>query len=93
MVFTLQLQTYAHIFEEGRQDWQTVAGIIDNLLDAITKDMPHITGVRLRSDNAGCYKNTALLAKLALLDHPSGKYFNLKHRAPLSHEILILYTS
>ncbi len=59
---SLELQSYAHVFDTCQQDWFAVSSIIENTLKVIKTQKPHITQVYLRSDEAGCYPNNALIA-------------------------------
>ena len=59
---TLELQSFAHLFDTCRQDWFAVSSIIENTLEIIKTQKPHTTHVYLRSDEAGCYHNNSLIA-------------------------------
>ncbi|KAL9969858.1 hypothetical protein ACROYT_G022126 [Oculina patagonica] len=56
--------TYAHLFDCCQQDWFAVCSIFDNLLENVLASRPSINSVFLRSDEAGCYHNNALVASL-----------------------------
>ena len=58
----VELKSYAHILDSCQQDWYAVCSIIENTLEALKKEHPHITRVNLRSDEAGCYHNNFLIA-------------------------------
>ncbi|KAL9975846.1 hypothetical protein ACROYT_G013055 [Oculina patagonica] len=58
----VELQSYAHILDSCQQDWYAVCSIIENTLEALKKEHPHITQVNFRSDEAGCYYNNFLVA-------------------------------
>ncbi|KAL9983008.1 hypothetical protein ACROYT_G005129 [Oculina patagonica] len=58
----VELQSYAHILDSCQQDWYAVCSIIENTLEALKKEHPHITQVNIRSDEAGCYYNNLLVA-------------------------------
>ena len=58
----VELKSYAHILDSCQQDWYAVCSIIDNTLEALKNEHPHITRVNLRSDEAGCYHNNFLIA-------------------------------
>ena len=60
----VEVQTYAHLFDYCQQDWFAVCSIFENLLKNILGSKPLINSVFLRSDEAGCYHNNALLASL-----------------------------
>ena len=59
--FFHELKSYAHILDSCQQDWYAVCAIIENTLEALRKEHPHITRVNLRSDEAGCYHNNFLI--------------------------------
>ena len=59
---SLQLKSYAHLFDSCQQDWFAVCSILENPLKAIKTENPAIESVYLRSDRAGCYHNTFLIA-------------------------------
>ncbi|KAL9951829.1 hypothetical protein ACROYT_G044564 [Oculina patagonica] len=48
--------------EDLPQNWYAVCSIIENTLEALKKEHPHITQVNFRSDEAGCYYNNFLVA-------------------------------
>ncbi|KAL9953731.1 hypothetical protein ACROYT_G041192 [Oculina patagonica] len=57
--------TYSYICESivlFSQNWYAVCSIIENTLEALKKEHPHITQVNFRSDEAGCYYNNFLVA-------------------------------
>ena len=60
----MEVQAYAHLFDYCQQDWFAVCSIFENLLENILGSKPLINSVFLRSDEAGCYHNNALLASL-----------------------------
>ena len=60
----VEVQTYAHLFDYCQQDWFAVCSIFENLLKNILASKPLINRVFLRSDEAGCYHNDALIASL-----------------------------
>ena len=59
---SLELKSYAHLFNTCQQDWFAVCSIIENTLEVIKIQKPHVTQVYLRSDKAGCYHNNSLIA-------------------------------
>jgi hypothetical protein len=59
-----EITSYAHLFDSCKQDWYTVACILEDLLGTISKENPEITQAFLRSDEAGCYHNNLLLAAI-----------------------------
>ena len=58
---SLQLKSYAHLFDSCKQDWFAVCSILENLLKAIETENSAIESVYLRSDGAGCYHNNFLI--------------------------------
>lgn len=60
----VEVQTYAHLFDNCQQDWFAVCSIFENLLTNVLASKPSINCVFLRSDEAGCYHNNALIASL-----------------------------
>ena len=60
----VEVQTYAHLFDYCQQDWFAVSSIFEDLLKNILTSKPLINSVFLRSDEAGCYHNNALIAAL-----------------------------
>ena len=76
----IELKSYAHIFDSCQQDWYAVCSIIENTLEVVKKEHPQITQVNLRSDEAGCYHNTFLLAAVrdagrrVGIDHEVARY-------------------
>ena len=60
----LEVTSYAHLFNSCTQDWFSVLSIIENLLSIIKKSNLGITKAYLRSDEAGCYHNSSLIASL-----------------------------
>lgn len=59
---SLQLKSYAHLFDSCQQDWFAVCSVIENLLKVVKNENPAINSVYLRSDGAGCYHNNSLIA-------------------------------
>ena len=60
----LEVSSYAYLFNSCSQDWFTVLSILENLMSVIKRSDPLITKAYLRSDEAGCYHNSSLLASL-----------------------------
>ncbi|KAL9958399.1 hypothetical protein ACROYT_G035406 [Oculina patagonica] len=54
--------SYAHLFDSCSQDWYAVASILENLFVNIKENFPEVKRAFLRSDEAGCYHNSELLA-------------------------------
>ena len=53
---TVQVTSYVHLFGPCLQDW------FEDLFCKIKTDMLNIEIVRIRSDEAGCYHNSELIA-------------------------------
>ena len=70
----LQVTSYAHLFNNCRQDWYAVLSVLENLLSTIKISHESITKVYFRSDEAGCYHNSELIASL----HHLGQRHNLQ---------------
>ena len=54
--------SYAHLFDSCSQDWYAVASILENLFANIKINFPEVKQAFLRSDEAGCYHNSNLIA-------------------------------
>ena len=54
--------SYAHLFDSCAQDWYAVASILENLFLNIRQTLPEVKRAFLRSDEAGCYHNSQLIA-------------------------------
>lgn len=67
------MRTYTHLFDNVKQDWQAVAGVITSVCKTAKQQLPQLRQIHLRSDNAGCYKNGALLGYLPKIQKISGK--------------------
>ena len=52
---SLQYRTFTHVVENVKQDWFAVASLLEHVLQTIKVQLPHVTDVYLRSDNARCY--------------------------------------
>ena len=59
---SLELQSVVQLFDTCRLDWFAVSSIIENTLEMIKTQKPHITHVYLRSYEASCYHNNSLIA-------------------------------
>ena len=60
----VEVQTYAHLLDNCQQDWFAVCSILENLMKNVLTSRPSINCVFLRSDEAGCYHNNALITSL-----------------------------
>ena len=54
--------SYAHLFDTCSQDWYAVTSILENHLENIKVDFPNVQKVFFRSDEAGCYHTSNLIA-------------------------------
>ena len=61
------MRTLVHIFDACNQDWFSVASVLESLASEIVNMEPGVKEVFLRSDNAGCYHNTALLSSATVI--------------------------
>lgn len=61
---TVEVISYAHLFDQCTQDWYAVTSIIEDLIRQIKVKNPQLQSVYLRSDEAGCYHNSDLIASL-----------------------------
>ena len=61
---TVEVETYAHIFDCCQQDWFAVCSIFENLIENVVSSKPSVNCVFIRSDEAGCYHNNAMIASL-----------------------------
>lgn len=59
---SLELQSYAHLFDACQQDWCAVCSVAEHTLQEIKRRKPHVSKIYLRSDKAGCYHNNFLIA-------------------------------
>ena len=60
----LEASSYAYLFNSVSQDWFPVLSILENLMSVIERSDPLIAKAYLRSDEAGCYHNSTLIASL-----------------------------
>ena len=67
-----QVECFVHLFNTCTQNSFAVASIIEHLLSTLKKEYPMLNHAFLRSDNAGCYKNGALLLSLPEISARSG---------------------
>ena len=61
------MRTLVHIFDACNQDWFPVASVLESLASEIVNMEPGVKELFLRSDNAGCYHNTALLSSATVI--------------------------
>jgi hypothetical protein len=59
---TLDVTSYAHLINRCTQDWYAVTSIMEDLLAHLKKNNHLLQKVYLRSDEAGCYHNSSLIA-------------------------------
>ena len=67
-----QVECFVHLFNTCTQNSFAVASIIEHLLKTLKEEYPVLKQAFLRSDNAGCYKNGALLLSLPEISARSG---------------------
>ncbi|KAL9978800.1 hypothetical protein ACROYT_G016364 [Oculina patagonica] len=58
------IHTYVAAFDDCKQDWFSVACIIEEVLVTVKETHPTVSKAVLRSDNAGCYHSTSLLTTI-----------------------------
>ena len=61
------MRTLVHIFDACNQDWFSVASVLESVASEIVNMEPGVKELFLRSDNAGCYHNTALLSSATVI--------------------------
>lgn len=59
---TTRVLSYAHLIDSCSQDWFAVTSVFESLLESIKVDFPDVKTVCIRSDEAGCYHTTNLIA-------------------------------
>ena len=59
--FSAQVQTFILIFEKCNQDWFAVCSVLEWLVHQLVQIPPNLKDIFLRSDNASCYHNAALI--------------------------------
>lgn len=47
--------TFVHVMDSVKQDWYSVACILQHVLSSLKTQCPKVAKAFLRSDNAGCY--------------------------------------
>ena len=62
--YDFQTRTFIHLFDECKQNWFSVASIIENVLTTMKRQESRLNEAFLRSDNAGCYHCAFLLLSL-----------------------------
>ena len=72
-----QHRTFAHLMDGVKQDWMTVACLLEDTLHHIKMQLPNIERVFLRSDNAGCYHCGNLWLAIPGISMRTGKYFTI----------------
>ena len=58
----IEVVSYAHLFDQCTQDWYAVTSIVEDVLKKLKANNPELQRVYLRSDEAGCYHNSSLIA-------------------------------
>ena len=60
----LEVCSYAHLIDSCSQDWFSVLSVLEDVLRVIRERHVNVVKVHLRSDEAGCYHNSHLIASL-----------------------------
>ncbi|XP_062614103.1 uncharacterized protein LOC134275825 isoform X2 [Saccostrea cucullata] len=68
----LKHRTFAHCLEATKQDWNAVSLLLEHTLLTIKSQLPQITEVFLRSDNAGCYHCSNLWLSIPFISQRTG---------------------
>ncbi|CAH3107506.1 unnamed protein product, partial [Porites lobata] len=66
------VRTFVHILDKGNQDWFAVLSILEDLVQQLKRLSPLLKELFLRSDNAGCYHNAALLISAPTITRTGG---------------------
>ena len=80
----VEVETYAHLFDNCQQDWYAVCSIFENLLNEVLASKPSVNCAFVRSDEAGCYHNNSLIASLKDVGQRLGihvKYYDFSEPA------------
>jgi hypothetical protein len=64
---TLKKMTYFTAIDRCLQDMSSVLCVFEHVLDQIKTDLPNLTTLYTRSDNAGCYAGTAVIMARKLI--------------------------
>ena len=59
-----QIHSYIAVFDSCKQDWFSVSCILEEVLSTVKETHPSVKRAIIRSDNAGCYHNSALLSTI-----------------------------
>ena len=59
-----QIHSFIAVFDSCKQDWFSVSCILEEVLSIVKETHPSVKRAILRSDNAGCYHNSALLSTI-----------------------------
>ena len=59
-----QIHSYIAVFDSCKQDWFSISCILEEVLSTVKETHPSVKRAALRSDNAGCYHNSALLSTI-----------------------------
>lgn len=66
------VECLVHLFDTCKQDWFSVASILENTLQTIKRENGNVKSAYLKSDNAGCYHNAELLSSLKDISRRTG---------------------
>ena len=61
--------TIVHVFDNASQDSATTAAVISNTLKVVKEHVPYIKFLSIRSDNAGCYHSSNMVASVKEMNH------------------------
>ena len=75
LCYSLQHRTYAHLFDQVKQDWFAVVSILEHTLKTLENQLPVIKSAYLRSDNAGCYHCGNTLLSLDGISKTTGNIY------------------
>ena len=70
--FIPKVRTFVHILDKGNQDWFAVLSILEDFVQQLKLLSPLLKEPFLRSDNAGCYHNAALLISAPTITRTGG---------------------
>ncbi|KAI8498178.1 hypothetical protein Bbelb_241220 [Branchiostoma belcheri] len=74
------VECFVHVVDNCRQDWSSVASILENVFHNIKAEKPALTKVFLRSYNAGCYHCVPLLFSLPMIGRRTGRQGYLRQK-------------
>lgn len=69
---TIETKVYFDHIAQQREEKTAIVALVESVIVAIRRDLPHITSIILQSDNASCYQNAVLPVVLPLLGAANG---------------------